>query len=343
MDFNIDSFLTNLTEQTTPKAGGQRQQQNLNDNEKLNKIFVIMPDTFGTIYSIPMVANNGNPCEVIKDVREVKVKLKPEDEYDRWVRILPESYYNFIPGSREHQLYNEIVSLHETMRQKEVSWKLISRKNYTLMYTYILKHTNVGNQVKYSNVPALLVFNNIKIATALQSAIQGKIDLGQLEQLGTRFFNSDKDNRSGLMIIQYNKIGSGQQAQWTSNLNLTAINEDYFGLTGGQPTVNIPEVSYNAFGDRNIVNNFLNVDSDDKRFDFDFFTTVKLRMQEILNNHTGGAMVVNTPQVTQTVSTPQFQTPPVTTLEPITTPTPTPQAATQTNPFDNAGDGDLPF
>ena len=113
------------------------------------------------------------------------------------------------------------------------------------------------------------------------------------------------------MIINYYK----DKGVWTSTVNLASITEDHYGLTNGQPTVNVPEVSAKVFHDP--VNDLLGVSSSEERFNYEFYVKVKAKMQEMLGN---AANLVEPSQ--QTFSAPQQ-----------VTPTPTPPVNNEDAPF----------
>lgn len=279
MSFDFNSFLEQLEKDTTPKERKQTGFNNVPKEEKLTKVYMSTPDSFGTIYGVPMVTDSGSPAVSVSGVKEVKLTINEDDKFARWVRILPPNFYKFEPGSKEEALYGEIVSLHDRLVKEEVSWKLVRNRNYFLTYLYVLKHKNLAGEVPNENCPCLFIFDHNRAAQAFQAEIKAKSELaGGGFNWTQRFFTNDLNDRKGLMIINYYK----DKGVWTSTVNLASITEDHYGLTNGQPTVNVPEVSAKVFHDP--VNDLLGVSSNEERFNYEFYVKVKSKMQEMLGN-----------------------------------------------------------
>ena len=280
MSFDFNSFLEQLEKDTTPKE--RKQTGGYNDipkAEKLTKVYMSTPDSFGTIYGVPMVTDSGSPAVSVSGVKEVKLTLNEDDKFARWVRILPQNFYKFEPGSKEEALYGEVVSLHDRLVKEEVSWKLVRNRNYFLTYLYVLKHKNLAGEIPNESCPCLFIFDHNRAAQAFQAEIKAKSELaGGGFNWTQKFFTNEINDRKGLMIINYYK----DKGVWTSTVNLASITEDHYGLTNGQPSVNIPEASAKVFHDP--VNDLLGVSKADDRFDYDFYVKVKAKMQEMLGN-----------------------------------------------------------
>lgn len=327
-DFNFDSFLNELQTVTAPKASNFKEK--VDKSERLTKVIMLIPGNQGSIYMIPVSSASGSPATVISDVKEVKFAMGEDgDTYERWVKLLPRSFYNFAVGGKEELLYNEIISLHQAMKTAGFDWKKVKVRNYFLIYGYALKHKNEGNEIVNENNPCLFVFDNNRMTSAFQAEIKSKMELVGHHNWMADWFNTNATGRTKLMTMNYTKAGQGTAAVWTSTVSLATINEDHFGLTGSKLAVDIPEKSMKVFGDP--INDFMATDNVDGRFDYDYHLRVKDKMMAALGHANavipqgivaGAPQVVAQPQVAQVaqpqavVATPevaQAVTPPVST------------------------------
>jgi len=297
-EFNFDEFVKDLEKTTAPKERAVYQPAvEVAKSDKLNKVMMILPENQGTMYLIPVATETGSPATVISDVREVKLALG-DSKWEKWFKLLPKSFYNFVAGSKEEGLYNELISLHEAMRKADFDYKVQKKRNYFLIYGYILKHKNEMNAIVNEKCPGFFIFDNNRMTQAFQAEIKNRSDLAGHLNWMKKWFNRDADKRTGLMTINYTKKGQGTAAIWTSTVSLNTINDDHLGLTDGNYEVEIPQKSIEVFG--NQVNAFLGVETDDQRFNYDQMLEVKNKIMSMLGHQ---STQVQTPvQPTTTVN-----------------------------------------
>lgn len=294
-DFNFEDFVNDLTTKTAPKERKQTFEPK-NKEEMINKIFMSVQSNHGLGYIIPITSDDGSPATIINDVKEIKLALDDEGKYSKWVRILPKSFYDIKEGSEEERLFHEVESLHTSIiNAGTLSYNEVRKRNYFLIYGYILKHKNNGNEVINENCPGLFIFDHIRAAQAFQSEIKNRVEMAGGIQWMPKFFSRDATSRKGLMTISYSKSGQGNGAVWTNSMTLATINDDHLGLTGNKTEVDIPEVSLNVF--TNPVNDLLGVSSKSERFNLDKFNLIKSKMMSLLGHNVAAP---TTPQTTET-------------------------------------------
>jgi hypothetical protein len=143
------------------------------------------PEFQGTISILPISYKNER---VIELNRVYKCWCPVNDDWSRgfMYRILPDEYYP--EGNIRNRIHALRTKLQAALDANKLSWKECKRQNISLMLGLVINHRNTkGDQVsstlfggdtivEHRNVPALIIFPNNKLKTAIQSDLDMKPD-----------------------------------------------------------------------------------------------------------------------------------------------------------------------
>lgn len=236
MSFNVNDFMSKLSQQTAPMAKREAKAS----NKSLDKISLNYEGNFGRYQLLPM--NNvvtDYPYVTLFNTREICIPRRlvksdgTEDVYNAWIRILPKNAYIMkdMTGrivssltSEEDQILNEAYTVYDELFN-EVDAKtnsqqfkdLIRKRNYTIFHAMCLNKWKFDDT---SRTPERQNFCGLFVCTAkgFIQAVEDNINDKTLMEGGDQswmegIYNNNLTGRDGFVLfnISRSKTSAGYQ------------------------------------------------------------------------------------------------------------------------------------
>lgn len=143
------------------------------------------PEFQGTISFLPIPFKGERVIE-LNNVYKCWCPINDDWSRGFMYRILPEEFYP--EGPIRNRIHAIRAKLQPALKSNKLTWKECKRQNFSLMLGLVINHRNTkGDQVastlfggdtivEHRNVPALIIFPNNKVKTAIQTDLDMKPD-----------------------------------------------------------------------------------------------------------------------------------------------------------------------
>lgn len=217
-EFDLESFMEGVARDRSKERG---------TNDRIKRLLMNVKANQGTITLIPIISKKiGNIYTKIERVKEFNGSTSLLESGEAWYKILPiERYQGITPAQME--LYNEVVSLYDTVRDSEyLDFDEIRVRNYSIFTGICTKQVDLDGVEVEDNVDnaVLCVYPSNSPIDALNTAIANKKSIvgPKIIDWLQRTITPSNTNRQGVLMITFQR---GESAGYKSTVSFELNSE----------------------------------------------------------------------------------------------------------------------